>query len=46
MALQLAPLESHRSHWYAYERLLPLHEPVEAVSALPICVVPLIAGGD
>jgi hypothetical protein len=45
IALQLAPPESQRSHWYTYLKLLPSHRPTAAVRELPTCVVPLMDGG-
>jgi hypothetical protein len=44
MALQLAPAESHRSHWYANFNPFPFHVPVPAVSVFGTTTVPLIEG--
>jgi hypothetical protein len=44
MALQLAPAESHRSHWYAYFKFFPDQAPVLAVSVFGSTAVPLIDG--
>lgn len=45
MALQPAPVESHRSHWYAYFRRFPCQVPVLAVRAYGTRAVPLTEGG-
>jgi hypothetical protein len=45
IAPQLAPVESHQSHWYAYLRFFPCQVPVLAVRVFGTCAVPLIVGG-
>jgi hypothetical protein len=46
MSAQLAPLASHRCHWYAYAiGAVPVQVPVEAVSVCPSWSVPLTVGG-
>jgi hypothetical protein len=45
IAAQPAPAESHRSHWYAYFRVLPCQVPVLAERMLGTCASPLIDGG-
>jgi hypothetical protein len=44
MALQPAPVEPHRSHWYANFKPFPLHVPVLDVSVFGTTTVPLIEG--
>ena len=45
MAPQLAPVESHRNHWYAYLSDFPCHVPVLAVRVSDTCATPLTIGG-
>jgi hypothetical protein len=47
MSEQLSPLLSQRRHWYANATgSVETQDPVEAVSVLPSCDVPPIAGGE
>jgi hypothetical protein len=45
MALQLAPVESQRSHWYAYFSDLPDQIPLVVVSVLGTRAMPTTKGG-
>ena len=44
LALQFAPAESHRSHWYANFKDFPCHVPVLAVRVVATTALPLIEG--
>jgi hypothetical protein len=45
--VQVAPLASHRRHWYVYVTgAVPVQVPVVAVSVCPSCAVPEIVGNE